>query len=308
MNPKYLAPIFGVSLFVAAEANAASVTFDLTNPGSVGQLQDVNGAFFGTPTDQITQFRRGFRLDVTGGTADVTGAGSPGVAIGARASKDEDLQNLQFGSDLVQVDGTNPFGPTAQDGKIDGIGINTSDDPFSSGSDPFDNFQVDGTNGNDFLRLTVSNRNGAPVEARITQIIFGVDNPEERFVFGTGFVLESNDNFDFAIDGVDQDAEAIPNGDLLGNHPNGNVAQNPVLGQLFNDEIEGVRVVNLPNTLPRGSFFDFYAADSNDDWVIAGITVDITPAVVPLPAPAMLLATGLLGLGIVGRRRRRDRA
>ncbi|MEJ6393165.1 hypothetical protein V8J82_07865 [Gymnodinialimonas sp. 2305UL16-5] len=67
---------------------------------------------------------------------------------------------------------------------------------------------------------------------------------------------------------------------------------------------DGVFTIAAPGV--AGSFFGIGAIGNNDSWRIRSLTVDIAP--VPLPAALPMLAFGIGGLMMVGRRRRRAAA
>ena len=276
MTIRTTAILLSASVMFGTQAFAAPITFDFTNPNLVGQPGDANRSSL--------QFRqRGVQLDIT--------AGNFGFAGDLPNGNEADIfDQLPTAGDLnpnsiTAVDG---FRSSDIDGNIDGIGVE-----FRTG-DRFDANQADALNGNDFLRFSFSSTNGASRNVTLTSVTFGLAGTQ---------VATANDNFDFAIDGVDQDVVG-----LLGNSLLASFSTGPT-------EIQASRVVDFtapgsdPNTptflLPPGVTFDFFSDDINDDWVIAGLTVDVQPAVVPVPASALLLLSGLFALGYTGYRRRR---
>ena len=158
-----------------------------------------------------------------------------------------------------------------------------------------DAHELDGSGTPEFLRFTFTTPNGRPVTLKSVSFTS----------------IDSNDTFDFGIDGVDVD---VPGS--LGSHLIRDFAEGPLT--LGSTEGSKDWLVSLPAQIvmnqtgsptrsAAGSFFDFYPNFRNDNWKIAQIVVDIersgTLGPIPLPGALPLLLGGLGALALVRRRR-----
>ena len=104
--------------------------------------------------------------------------------------------------------------------------------------------------------------------------------------------VESNDEFDMAVDDMDVDVSALLGTDDIGALPNGGFGSDSNLA-----DFTGAGLI--------GTVFDFYTTEADDDYLIRALTVDVADDAADVPAPGalMLLGFGLAGLSLARRRR-----
>ncbi len=110
-------------------------------------------------------------------------------------------------------------------------------------------------------------------------------------ILSVGFsYVDSNDDFAFFFDkgkdGVLQNDRVWKTKDIPGNGPNGTFSFLTLTDKYI------------------GKLFGIGAYDSNDEFKVASITVDfVKPSTIPLPGALPLFAAGLVGLGLMRRRK-----